>query len=165
MASGTILVDPGGSHFSSLFTHFDNSEQITLLLEAQLSQTFNVDASGGALLDFEIGPVDWEEVVEGLLVDFQHGAGEHKFAVLFALIDVGKDWLDGSWDDALVVAISEFAKHGVGFAWARLPIGEDGAIVAIEDVLDCIAAYGIVDLVLLLLGREDPIEGVDDILL
>lgn len=68
-----------------------------------------------------------------------------------------------SGDDALMVWVTEFAEHGVGFSGASLAVGKDGAVVAVEDVLDGVAADGIVDEVLFLGGGEDAIESVDGV--
>jgi GMP synthase PP-ATPase subunit len=62
-------------------------------------------------------------------------------------------------DDPLKLGVLGLADHRVRLAAARLPVGEDGAIVALQDVLNQRVGCLAVDEGLLRLLREDRIVG------
>ena len=72
---------------------------------------------------------------------------------------MGEDVLDDAWDDTSEIAIGQVsAHHGEGLAGARLSVSKDGAVVAVEDVVDG-RLDGVVEDILL--GRVDvkyPVE-------
>lgn len=43
-----------------------------------------------------------------------------------------------------MVWIPKFPEHGIGFAGTSLPICKNSAVVAIEDILNCISTDGII---------------------
>ena len=61
-------------------------------------------------------------------------------------------------DDALLLCDGPDALHGEGFAGARLAVGEDGAIVALDDTVDKGESSLFVDIALKGVGAEHMVE-------
>lgn len=93
VASGAVLVDACSGDFARLFAHFDDAEELAFALKGDLSEAFDVDAACGAFFDAQVGSIDREEVIEGLFVDFEHGASEDELGVGVTLVDVAEDGL------------------------------------------------------------------------
>lgn len=69
-----------------------------------------------------------------------------------------KDVPDNARDETTIWAVNVRSLHGVRLAAGRLTVGEDGAVVALEDVLDNGLGGVVVHILLLGLLAEDAVE-------
>lgn len=100
-----------------------------------------------------------KEVSNFVQIDFKIGNFNVKLDVLVHRVDVVEDVVHDSRYDAHVLAIVEHTLHRVRLARRRLAVGEDGAVVAAEHILDDRLRRLIVHLLLAGVRLEYFVEG------
>ena len=70
----------------------------------------------------------------------------------------GDDLAECSRDDSSSLFALGWTHHGVGFSTTGLPVGEDGAIVALDDTVDKGESSLFVDIALKGVGAEHMVE-------
>lgn len=70
-----------------------------------------------------------------LIIDLDKTA-TYKVSLGSIILGDGNDLLEGPWYDSAGFLILIAAHHGMGFSASGLAVGEDGAVVPLDDVVD-----------------------------
>ena len=112
----------------------------------------------GTLLEFHLGlGVLAEQIVNLLVVDFNETAtDEMSFGGI--VVCYGNNLLESSGDDPLGLLALVASHHGMGLSASGLPVCEDGAVVAFQNIIDQGKGTLLVDEGLCAVGGENIIE-------
>ena len=122
------------------------------------SESFHEDTRLKRFLDFQPLLRISKEIVHLLVVNFQVGTPKEKLA-FFVWPDYVHYMLESAGNDPLELLICWVADHAVSFAAACLSVGENGAIIPLDDILDQPEGRLVVYLYLSWLFAEDIIVG------
>ena len=153
----------GGIHFGFsrgpvFISIIKQPEQLIDWFDGNAFETFDKDTSLRTFLEiFLIIALPVEEI-KNILVVYLDEAGLNYVSSCFRGLNSGDDVVESSRDNALPLWIFVVAHHCESFTCARLPIREDGAVEAIQGILDDREAAGLVDLVLFGLYPEYVVE-------
>lgn len=100
-------------------------------------QVLHEHALVGVLLEIQfLLDILRKQVSDAFVVNFQvRAANEKPLLVIILVVEVPEDVVEGVGDDAALVLVALDTDHGVGLAAACLPVGEDGAVIALHDRL------------------------------
>lgn len=135
MGSGGLAVHiggPGGTVAESdlhIFLHDIG------VVDLDFSEIFDEDSFVGALLQLHPGlHILSQQVMDFFIVNFDETAPNEMGLGSIAFGD-SHDLAEGPGDNTLAL-LGGGAHHGVRFAAAGLPVGEDGAVITVEYVVD-----------------------------
>lgn len=126
-----------------------------------LSQIFNKDSPFLVWPDLQVRLIGIQQVLKLLHVQLNKRYLDPKLYVFIEPSNGVKDLLDHPRDDSWVLSdgLADSSFHGMRFAWCSLPIGEDGAVKALNNAIDDRWGSIVVNLFLVGIDIKDLIEG------
>lgn len=158
MGSGGLGVHVGGSGGSVAEPNLHILLHDVGVVDLDLQQILDENPLVRALLQLHLGlDVLAQQVVDFLIV-YLNEAAPDQVSLLCVIFGDGHDLREGPGDDALAL-LATGSHHGVGFAAARLPVGEYCSIVTIEHIVDQREGTLLVQQGLRRVSGEDEIVG------
>lgn len=130
-----VLVHGGFAYFPVAGALLHETLYLADALHDEAGQVLHKDALVRVFLELELGVhVLGEQVPDVLVVDLKIRTAHQEFYhVCVALVDEPEYVLESIRNDASLGGVVFVAHHSVGLATAGLPVGEDGAVVALDD--------------------------------
>ena len=158
--SGGFLVHVCGSHGSCSTAALQNLVNLVHGSDVELVQTLDVNALCLVLVHGQVVVVRYQQIANLLHVNLHVADFDGELDVPIAGHDRVEDLLDDSRNDTLGLGLVDVgAHHGVCLSRTSLAIGEDGAVVASQHIVDCAADRVVKDILLGGVDGEDSVEG------
>lgn len=149
MRSGALLVHVGGANRPVLVAYLEDLVYFLLRAYVAFGHSSHMDSELLVLVNLQVTLARVQQVLDFLIVDLDEADLDAELGVLRLCRDLLEETRDHARDDsACLLVFNVFTGHGVGFSRASLPVGEDRAVVAIEDAVDDGTHSFVVDLLL-----------------
>ena len=150
VAPGAVVVHPGVTDLPAPVDGLEERVKVRGALDPDLREALGDGSARRAVHELQASrAVQRQQVVQDLVVDLDRGDPDQELPA-WGLVDEAED---------VVAAVAHHGAHRVGLSAAGLPVGEDGAVVAVAGAPDQRLRGSLVDVGLCGARREGPVEG------